>query len=297
MLHHAALAPQLADKPKLSMMLPDPARYSPQTGSPLNSTSTSQPFLEPRPQVQQTQSFSLPPIRELLKEATPGPVGVSGSTSNTTTSTTLSSPVQQPVVTPAPRPLPAVYHTSSPYFNGPAYPSNNSPPPSSLPHSIGRSASLPNYLSHHPRIPSPVAQHHTSSFSGLATSSSSHQLTSHTHAQSRIPNMIPTPESRSESASPVSSTDSTYFEPTKEAKLTSRKKRQNLPRQTTMILLSWLSEHLDRPYPNSREKYELLIKTRLTIQQLDNWFINARRRKINELRKLKENDQSISLMF
>jgi hypothetical protein len=74
-----------------------------------------------------------------------------------------------------------------------------------------------------------------------------------------------------------------------------RKKRQNLPRQTTLILLSWLSEHLDRPYPNSREKYDLLLKTRLTIQQLDNWFINARRRKIGILRKLKENDQSIAL--
>ncbi|CEP20971.1 CUP9 [Cyberlindnera jadinii] len=74
-----------------------------------------------------------------------------------------------------------------------------------------------------------------------------------------------------------------------------RKKRQNLPRQTTLILLSWLSDHLDRPYPNSREKYDLLMKTRLTIQQLDNWFINARRRKIAILRKLKENDQSIAL--
>lgn len=74
-----------------------------------------------------------------------------------------------------------------------------------------------------------------------------------------------------------------------------RKKRQNLPRQTTLVLLGWLSEHLDRPYPNSKEKYDLLLKTRLTIQQLDNWFINARRRKIGILRKLKENEQSIAL--
>ncbi|KAH3687345.1 hypothetical protein WICPIJ_001689 [Wickerhamomyces pijperi] len=75
----------------------------------------------------------------------------------------------------------------------------------------------------------------------------------------------------------------------------SRKKRQNLPRKTTLVLLNWLSEHLDIPYPSSREKYELLKETNLTIQQLDNWFINARRRKISVLRKLKENDQNIAL--
>jgi hypothetical protein len=74
-----------------------------------------------------------------------------------------------------------------------------------------------------------------------------------------------------------------------------RKKRQTLPRHTKLILLSWLSENLDRPYPNSREKYELLLKTGITIQKLDYWFINARRRKIGILRKLKENGQGVVL--
>jgi hypothetical protein len=76
-----------------------------------------------------------------------------------------------------------------------------------------------------------------------------------------------------------------------------RKKRQTLPCRTTLILLSWLSENLDKPYPNSREKQDLLLKTRITTQHLDYWFINARCRKIGIFRRLKENDQNIALYF
>lgn len=61
--------------------------------------------------------------------------------------------------------------------------------------------------------------------------------------------------------------------------------RNNLPKETTYILLRWLNDHLNHPYPNSFEKTQLMITTGLNQQQLSNWFINARRRKIKTLRQ------------
>lgn len=64
-----------------------------------------------------------------------------------------------------------------------------------------------------------------------------------------------------------------------------RKTRNNLPKETTYILLKWLNDHLNHPYPNSFEKNELMMSTGLNQQQLSNWFINARRRKIKGLKQ------------
>lgn len=61
--------------------------------------------------------------------------------------------------------------------------------------------------------------------------------------------------------------------------------RNNLPKETTYILLRWLNDHLNHPYPNSFEKTQLMMTTGLNQQQLSNWFINARRRKIKVLRQ------------
>ncbi|VEU22561.1 DEKNAAC103523 [Brettanomyces naardenensis] len=66
-----------------------------------------------------------------------------------------------------------------------------------------------------------------------------------------------------------------------------RKRRASLPKRTTAILLNWLNDNLDHPYPNSSEKADMLRMTGLTNQQLSNWFINARRRKIQLLRDIK----------
>lgn len=89
------------------------------------------------------------------------------------------------------------------------------------------------------------------------------------------------PISNVESPSSVSSTSTL---PTSKA---SKKKRSNLPKQSTSILLNWLHNNLDHPYPNSKEKKELMDRTGLSPQQLSNWFINARRRKIQGLRDSK----------
>ncbi|KAI5956061.1 CUP9 [Candida theae] len=66
-----------------------------------------------------------------------------------------------------------------------------------------------------------------------------------------------------------------------------RRTRNNLPKEITYVLLRWLNDHLNHPYPNSFEKNQLMMATGLNQQQLSNWFINARRRKIKTLKEQK----------
>ncbi|QSZ29197.1 hypothetical protein DSL72_003708 [Monilinia vaccinii-corymbosi] len=62
-----------------------------------------------------------------------------------------------------------------------------------------------------------------------------------------------------------------------------RKRRGNLPKPTTDILTGWFVNHLDHPYPNEEEKQVLMRQTGLQLNQISNWFINARRRKLPAL--------------
>ena len=57
-----------------------------------------------------------------------------------------------------------------------------------------------------------------------------------------------------------------------------RKTRATLPKKATSCLKNWLFDHEDLPYPNDDEKDELILQTGLTVSQINNWFINARRR-------------------
>ncbi|KAF6131432.1 Meis homeobox 2 [Phyllostomus discolor] len=41
---------------------------------------------------------------------------------------------------------------------------------------------------------------------------------------------------------------------------------------------AWLFQHLTHPYPSEEQKKQLAQDTGLTILQVNNWFINARRR-------------------
>jgi len=60
----------------------------------------------------------------------------------------------------------------------------------------------------------------------------------------------------------------------------SRKKRRrgNLPKTATNLMKKWLFEHLFNPYPTEEEKKGLMRQTGLSMNQVSNWFINARRR-------------------
>lgn len=51
-----------------------------------------------------------------------------------------------------------------------------------------------------------------------------------------------------------------------------------LPQKSKKIMMEWLLEHADCPYPSRAEKEALRLQTKLTITQINNWFTNARRR-------------------
>ncbi|KAI0180373.1 hypothetical protein GGR52DRAFT_240933 [Hypoxylon sp. FL1284] len=59
-----------------------------------------------------------------------------------------------------------------------------------------------------------------------------------------------------------------------------RRRRGNLPKETTERLRGWFLTHLHHPYPTEDEKNELMRITGLQINQISNWFINARRRQL-----------------
>ncbi|EXJ89513.1 hypothetical protein A1O3_02580 [Capronia epimyces CBS 606.96] len=67
-----------------------------------------------------------------------------------------------------------------------------------------------------------------------------------------------------------------------------RRRRGNLPRQITDILRAWFHEHLDHPYPTEEDKQAFMARTGLTIAQISNWFINARRRQLPALRHARD---------
>ncbi|KAL3475631.1 homeobox KN domain-containing protein [Aspergillus californicus] len=63
-----------------------------------------------------------------------------------------------------------------------------------------------------------------------------------------------------------------------------KRRRGNLPKPVTDILRAWFHEHLDHPYPSEEDKQMFMTRTGLTISQISNWFINARRRQLPALR-------------
>ncbi|EDV21779.1 uncharacterized protein TRIADDRAFT_59844 [Trichoplax adhaerens] len=57
-----------------------------------------------------------------------------------------------------------------------------------------------------------------------------------------------------------------------------RKKRGIFPKSATNVMKAWLFQNLGHPYPSEERKRMLAEETSLTILQVNNWFINARRR-------------------
>ncbi|KAF8839553.1 hypothetical protein BDN67DRAFT_749850 [Paxillus ammoniavirescens] len=89
-------------------------------------------------------------------------------------------------------------------------------------------------------------------------------------AQSTLPSATAAPSSPP-SRSPQTVPSSTLVDrPTK--------KRGKLPKETTDYLKAWLHRHSDHPYPSEEEKKQLCHATGLSMSQVSNWMINARRR-------------------
>lgn len=61
-----------------------------------------------------------------------------------------------------------------------------------------------------------------------------------------------------------------------------RKRRGNLPREAVRLFKKWVEENKRYPYPNEAQKQDFERMTGLSMQQINNWFINARRRNLSE---------------
>lgn len=59
--------------------------------------------------------------------------------------------------------------------------------------------------------------------------------------------------------------------------------------QAKAIMTEWLRNHQDNPYPNDDEKEELMQSTKLTINQINYWFTNARRRLLPKWSMIRRN--------
>ncbi|XP_049851474.1 homeobox protein ceh-60-like [Schistocerca gregaria] len=71
-----------------------------------------------------------------------------------------------------------------------------------------------------------------------------------------------------------------------------KRHRSNLPSYAREIMKRWLEANIDSPYPSEKDKLELVKKAKITMNQLNNWFINARRRPSPLLAQAQKNSKA-----
>jgi len=67
-----------------------------------------------------------------------------------------------------------------------------------------------------------------------------------------------------------------------------------LPRDATSYMKEWLYSHRDNPYPTQEEKDVISKETQLSMKQINNWFINARRRYLKRTKEKRKKRKSLS---
>ena len=61
--------------------------------------------------------------------------------------------------------------------------------------------------------------------------------------------------------------------------------KERIAKEKVLILRQWLFEHTDHPYPTVEEKQRLATATGLSRQQINQWFVNARRRILKRMKQ------------
>ncbi|KAK2503941.1 hypothetical protein MC885_020594, partial [Smutsia gigantea] len=69
-----------------------------------------------------------------------------------------------------------------------------------------------------------------------------------------------------------------------------RKRKRYFPAETVKILRNWLCDHRLKPYLSEAEKQMLSEQTNLSLPQVSNWFVKARRRILPEILQQYGND-------
>jgi len=62
-----------------------------------------------------------------------------------------------------------------------------------------------------------------------------------------------------------------------------KKRKRMIPPEAVRVMKDWLMAHKEHPYPSPEEKQHFVERTGLSLQQVDYWFINARRRILRPL--------------
>ncbi|OJJ89073.1 homeobox domain-containing protein [Aspergillus glaucus CBS 516.65] len=158
---------------------------------------------------------------------------------------------------------------------------------SGSPFSDGRPTSrpdpfLPDYRSTPMDVRGPWDRRNGDSASYMGTSGPAAMMHSHP-APYGYPMAYPS-DSEQHSPQLVSHAQSNFGIMGDQADSRNRRRRGNLPKPVTDILRAWFHEHLDHPYPSEEDKQMFMTRTGLSISQISNWFINARRRQLPALR-------------
>lgn len=66
---------------------------------------------------------------------------------------------------------------------------------------------------------------------------------------------------------------------------TRRGRNCKIPAESSFVLQKWLLENFRDPYPCHSKKVEMARQSRLSLHQVNNWFINARERVVKRFYK------------